>query len=337
LKSPCVQGTQRPAFFMQHGLEDSSATWVMNLPDKAAGFIFADAGYDVWLGNFRGNTYSINSTKYNTTQTQFWQFSWDEMAHYDLPAQIDYVRNYTNQTKIYYMGHSMGTMTMFARAILDTTWKDKFLYFFALAPVTSTHHIKGMLSYLAPFISEVQWIAKEIGLNEFLPSDELMKIIAKYVCGALSTNPVCDSILFALVGPNTDNLNTTRLPVYLAHTPAGTSTQNIVHFAQGVNHQPFAMYDYGAAGNVDHYNQVTPPIYNLNTCNLPTYYFAGDQDWLADPADVQWAYNQMFTNVVCQYKLNGYNHMDFIWGQKTVDDVYGRILSIIAQNGKCVP
>jgi len=36
------------------------------------GFILADAGFDVWLGNVRGNTYGRTHVKYKPSDAQFW-------------------------------------------------------------------------------------------------------------------------------------------------------------------------------------------------------------------------------------------------------------------------
>ena len=39
-----------------------------------------------------------------------------------------------------------------------------------------------------------------------------------------------------------------QLQVYVAQTPAGTSVKNMAHFAQGIRHDAFRMYNYGVAG-----------------------------------------------------------------------------------------
>ena len=54
-----------PAVFMQHGLFDCSDTWIINQGLLAPAFQMAKAGYDVFLGNNRGNYYSDENTLLN--------------------------------------------------------------------------------------------------------------------------------------------------------------------------------------------------------------------------------------------------------------------------------
>merc|ERR1719209_2901889 len=93
-------------------------------------------GYDVWLGNYRGNHDSREHQSLDADRdNDFWQFSWDEMAKYDLPTELNFVMNHTSSQKIYYVGHSMGTTTYMAMNSLDPTWADKVELAVLLAPV----------------------------------------------------------------------------------------------------------------------------------------------------------------------------------------------------------
>ena len=66
---------------MQHGILDSANCWLMNYAEVAPAFVAAEAGYDVWLGNSRGNTYSEANTVYDPKkdEKEFFDFSWFEM------------------------------------------------------------------------------------------------------------------------------------------------------------------------------------------------------------------------------------------------------------------
>jgi len=53
--------------------------------------MLAREGYDVWMGNNRGNWFAVNHTQYTPKQKEFWEFDFEEMGIYDVPAEIDYI------------------------------------------------------------------------------------------------------------------------------------------------------------------------------------------------------------------------------------------------------
>ena len=78
--------------YMQHGILDTADTWIFHHKDVAPAYQLLEAGYDVWLGNSRGNRYSKNhKTLVPSKDKEYWLFSFHEMALYDIPAEISFV------------------------------------------------------------------------------------------------------------------------------------------------------------------------------------------------------------------------------------------------------
>jgi pimeloyl-ACP methyl ester carboxylesterase len=309
----------------------------MNFPSQSLGYILADAGYDVWIGNMRGSRYSRAHVKYNPQHDEaFWDFSWDEMSHIDLPSMVYYILNVTQQTKIGYVGHSQGTMIAYAElGRPDSDLHNNISFWAALGPVAHVGHIESPMKYLStPTIQkdlETFWHLL-FGRNEFLPSDGITKWLGEYACSRFIIDKVaCDNIFLILFGPEKKNLNETRMQVFVSHVPDGTSVKNMIHIAQGVQSNLFQAYDYGSPEkNQEHYNQTTPPAYSIRPIKVPTAIFYGGDDWLADPTDVMYIFDNIQNETLVYKKyLPDYNHVDFIWGITANELVYADVLNLM--------
>lgn len=75
-------------------------------------------------------------------------------------------------------------------------------------------------------------------------------------------------------------------------------------------------YDYGSAKeNMAHYNQSTPPLWNLTNIRVPMRLFAGSSDLLADPEDVRFLWSKIDPKYQTFMKIYNAGHCTFIWGK----------------------
>ncbi|EFN62714.1 Lipase 1 [Camponotus floridanus] len=141
---------------LQHGFYCSSADWVVLGKGKALAYLLADQGYDVWLGNFRGNTYSKAHISLSPLNSTFWNFSFHEMGIYDLPAMITFITNMRSQPLHTYIDHSMGAGSFFTMASERPEISKMVQMMIALAPAVFIKHMRSPAQYLKLFRSEIE-------------------------------------------------------------------------------------------------------------------------------------------------------------------------------------
>jgi len=138
-----------PVVLFMPGILASSWCFICNDPAISPAIQMYDLGYDVWLSNNRGNTYSRkHETLKPLLNKKFWDFSFPQMGLYDTPSSIKYVINATGKSTLTYIGHSEGTSQFFVAMTDDRTKalvEQRVNLFVALAPVAYLSHPKSLL------------------------------------------------------------------------------------------------------------------------------------------------------------------------------------------------
>jgi pimeloyl-ACP methyl ester carboxylesterase len=297
---------------LQHGLLDSADTFIVNSPDKAPGFALARQGFDVWMGNSRGNKYSRSHINYNPdTDSAYWDFSWQEMADFDVPAQVEYVLSQSDYKKLVYIGHSQGSTQMFAHLSEHVSFADKLYCAIMLNPVASvTHQTSDILAYCSkPGFTK---LARMLGVREFLPASNTNYMA--YLCSYFDL--ACKGGVY-LIADELSADHYKRLDVIMNHYPSGTSLKNLQHWNQMIQLKAEAIqkYDYGPDTNLKVYSTPTPPQYDLAQIKTKLALFAGSADRLADAFDVAWLLSKLPSEAVVFSKVYlNFGHASFLWG-----------------------
>ena len=325
-----AKGTQmtpgKKVVFLQHGLIDSADDWVVNEETKSLGLVLANLGYDVWMGNSRGNKYSRANTKITPIHRDFWYYSFQDMGEYDVPANLAYVTAYTGKDKVTYVGHSQGTSQMFA-ALSDQKTNayvsSKINGFIALAPVAYLANSNSKLIRLLANDGVLIESAKLFGVEEWLPGacskTSAQSEFEYYLCKLDVL--LCDIFISLLADYNPKYDNQKMFPTFVQHNPSGSSLRSLLHYRQLLEtnkHNPlFKKFDFGYLENQKKYGQHTPPEYDLNLINVPVRGFIGTDDELGDPVDNAFltAKLQQLGKDYKTYTYNNCGHLTFMWAQ----------------------
>ncbi|XP_006447667.2 triacylglycerol lipase 2 [Citrus clementina] len=319
-------GNRLPVF-LQHGLLMDAVTWLLLPPEQSLAFLLADNGYDVWLANTRGTKYSRGHVSLSPDDSAFWDWTWDELVAYDLPATLQHVHDQTGQ-KPHYVGHSLGTLIALASFSKDQP-VNKLRSAALLSPIAYVGQMTSPLAKNAAdnFLAEaLYWL----GLDEFDPRGEAVVKLLKNICQKPGVD--CTNLLNSFTGQNCC-LNSSIVDVFLEHEPQATSTKNMIHVAQMIREGTIAMYDYNnKEENKKHYGQPNPPLYNMTSIphDLPLFLSYGGADALSDVNDVKLLLESLNDHegdkLVVQYRQD-YAHADYVMGENAGQVLYEPLMA----------
>lgn len=329
---------QLPSFnakvvLLTHCAACASSDFVMGKPGLSLGFLLADAGYDVWMANYRGNTYSRNHTSLDPDRdAQFWHFSLDEIAFYDLPTTVHYVRNTTRVDKIFYIGHSLGTLAFYMSASTRNSMVDKVRLMVGMAPTAFRDNVSGPMAIGMQLANIFRGLLEVSSTGEMMARTPLVYTALYLLCNGQSVfSDTCVTLLTAVGGGvNEGFFQKEETPFILAHFPAGISVRALAHVGQLITSNGMQQFDYGPAINEQKYGSPDPPRYSLDAVTCPTALYWTKNDYLSAPKDVARLAaalpNLVFSREVAE---PDFNHMDFLLADSARSLVYDSILKLM--------
>ncbi|XP_018019990.1 lipase 3 [Hyalella azteca] len=327
---------RRKSLLLLHGFLMSSTGFLALGPEYSLGYILADAGYDVWLGNFRGNTYSRNHTSLNPDSNKsFWHFSRDEMSEYDVPAMIDHIITQTGHRQVIILGLSLGG-TIGLMTATNRTVAEKIELIVSIASA-------GFLSLFSQqnprnkILSQLWRVLEKIGIYEVLPRKLVLIYALSTFCKRGSPGQsICSIILASALGERffIDDLYAMKkkmMPVIFANLFEGSSARTISHAAQP-EYIGFHKFDFGEAENRRRYGHVTPPAYNVSRIPCPVALYWAENDPTTKTKDVRML-EETVPGFIRNYRVNSesFDHIDFIFSKKAKTLVYQDIVDLLNQ------
>ncbi|KAJ1962762.1 cholesterol esterase [Dispira parvispora] len=315
--------TRKPVVLLWHGFMMCSDVFVcMPNQQNSLALYLADAGYDVWLGNSRGNKYSYRHLSRRVWQTEFWDFSIDELAMFDIPDTVDYILAATGAPSLAYIGFSQGTAQMFCALASNKPLNDKISIFLALAPATTPRGfdsdvVNAMVNtspqVLYLLLGRKEALSIAITWKEILPSD--LNVWAYDTC------------LRFLFGWETRNLGPETKKMCYQYLYSFSSVKTIVHWMQIIRTGKLQFYDEMPVvpNSVFHTGHVCHR-YPTSQIDTPIALFHGGKDTLSSTDQLV---AKELKKPAYVKEIAHYEHLDFLWADDVKDQVLDDLLVVL--------
>ncbi|KAF8839438.1 alpha/beta-hydrolase [Paxillus ammoniavirescens] len=319
---PAPAPANKPVVYLHHGLLMNSEVWVcLTDEERCLPFVLAEQGFDVWLGNNRGNKYSKKAVHRSPTSSKFWDYSLDDFAWHDIPDSIAYILDRTHVCSLSYIGFSQGTAQAFAALSLNPQLNQKVNVLIALAPAVSPAGLSARVVDALMKASPTS-VYLFFGRKAILSSTPTWQaifyppIFTYIIDGALR-------FLFAWRG---DNIASSQKIAAYAHLYSYTSVKAVVHWFQIMREAAFQMYDDDVStGGALHGRAYRPTRFPTRNITTPVLLVYGAVDSLVD-VDVMLRELPEHTRVC---RLEGYEHLDILWGRNVHKDVIPEVVNAL--------
>nr|XP_023012206.1 lipase 3-like [Leptinotarsa decemlineata] len=304
-----------PPVLMMHGILGTSADFLISGPENSLALQLADQGYDVWLGNNRGNTYSRSHYTMSPSNKSFWNFSFHELGVYDDTAMIDYIYNISQKTNISCLGYSQGATQFFAMLSEKPEYNKKLTVLFTMAPlVFMKNSDNNIFRLMADHYDTVEKIEKKLDISEFLSHDPIFTSAGDLFCKKSSDyRRVCAAITSNLLGFQKKHVSGSMLENLWKVFPGGSSFKEFKHYAQLISSGKFRKYDYGS-DNTNIYHNETPPEYDLQQIETPVGVYWAENDGILNVIDKKRFLLHIYKVVVDRgVHSEIFNHGDFVF------------------------
>lgn len=334
--APRTIGSSHGVVYLHHGLLMNSEIWVANATaSNSIAFKLADAGYEVWLGNNRGNKYSKKHIRRSPNSREFWNFCLDEFAMYDIPSIVDYILRYTRQDSLTYIGFSQGSAQAFAALSIHPELNRKINLFIALGPAMAPPSVGPRILHslitASPSLLFMLFGHRVILRSTvFWQSIMLPDIFVRMI-------DMSNKLLFKW---KSNNISWAQKRSGYYHLYSYTSVKCVVHWFQIIarNNGMFMFDDdtFGFAGTpfghrVSQFYQVPPyPTQNIAT---PIEIVYGTADTLVDID----ALLSKLPEPAGIHPVEGYEHLEMIWGIDVPTVIIPTILGILKKHLRKTP
>ena len=309
--------TIKVAYF-QHGLADT-AWCFFQLESKSLPFLLMKEGYDIWLGNSRGNNFSLkHKTKDpKNKKSEFFEFTIDDYAKYDLPSTIKYIKSKTGGKKMSYIAHSQGSTIFFMLymtnpALVESSF-DRFvsigtvpnIAYATFKPIDLLDKIYGILKVLKP-------------VQQMLNLSDEQRLVVSNFCKTMPF--ICQGFFEAgsCIKP-TGRVNYKKVYNFLYYYPGGASKLSLLQWSQIHKEKKLVYYNpnYNKDKKAKPYN-----VNNLRKWKIKALVARTDSDTFSSYQDVTQLYNLVQDKSYMKLlDLKKYGHLDVLAADSAYKDI----------------